>query len=234
MKIQTPHISAAKEDFAPTVLMPGDPLRAQFIAEHFLEKAVLVNQIRGMLGYTGFYHGKRVSVMGSGMGMPSMGIYSHELFNTFGVESIVRIGTAGALTNRVKLREMVLAMTASTNSAFGRQFRLPGDFAPGADYGLLEKAVEACRAGKKSFQVGAVLSSDTFYDASNSTMDWARMGVLAVEMETAALYMNAAASGKRALAILTISDSLATGEACTPQERQETFLDMMEVALEIA
>lgn len=154
MKIQTPHISAAKEDFAPTVLMPGDPLRAQFIAEHFLEKAVLVNQIRGMLGYTGFYHGKRVSVMGSGMGMPSMGIYSHELFNTFGVESIVRIGTAGALTNRVKLREMVLAMTASTNSAFGRQFRLPGDFAPGADYGLLEKAVEACWAGKKSFQVG--------------------------------------------------------------------------------
>mgnify|MGYP001051458046 FL=1 len=230
----TPHNAAQMGDFAKTVLMPGDPLRAKFIADTFLEDAKLVNNVRGIQGYTGTYKGTPVSVMASGMGMPSMGIYSYELFHDYGVENILRIGSAGAISKKLKLRDVVAAQGACTNSNFAHQYELPGLFAPIADFTLLETAVAVAREMGVEMPVGNLLSSDTFYDASNSTMKWAEMGVLAVEMEAAALYMTAAKLGKRALAICSISDSIVTGEALPASDRQTTFTTMMKIALETA
>ena len=230
----TPHNSAQKGDFAKTVLMPGDPLRAKFIAETFLEDARLVNNVRGIHGYTGTYQGVPVSVMASGMGMPSIGIYSHELYSQYGVENIMRIGSAGAISKKLKLRDVVAASGACTNSNFAHQYGLPGTFAPIADFKLLETAVQVARTMGVEMPVGNLLSSDTFYDASESTMQWAKMGVLAVEMEAAALYMTAAYLGKRALAICSISDSIVTGEELSAQDRQTAFTTLMEIALKTA
>lgn len=221
-------------DFAQTVLMPGDPLRAKFIADTFLDNAKLVNNVRGIQGYTGTYRDTPVSVMASGMGMPSIGIYSHELYSQYGVENILRIGSAGAISKKLKLRDVVAAQGACTNSNFAHQYELPGLFAPIADFTLLETAVAVAREMGMEMPVGNLLSSDTFYDASNSTMKWAEMGVLAVEMEAAALYMTAAKLGKRALAICSISDSIVTGEALPASDRQTTFTTMMKIALETA
>ena len=231
----TPHNSAEKGDFAKTVLMPGDPLRAKFVAENFLTDAKLVNNVRGIGGYTGVYRGCPVSVMASGMGMPSMGIYSYELFQFYGVENIIRIGSAGALQAHIKLRELVFGMGACTNSAYATQYNLPGTFAPVADFETLQRAVAVAeKLGVKPY-IGNIFSSDTFYDDSNSLAQWQKMGVLAVEMEAAALYMNAARSGKKALAICTISDCpLSGGEECTALEREQTFNKMIEIALETA
>ncbi len=232
--MSTPHNSARPGDFAKTVLMPGDPLRAQFIAETFLTGAKLVNNVRGIHGYTGTYRDTPVSVMASGMGMPSIGIYSHELYTQYGVENIMRIGSAGAISGKLKLRDVIAAQGACTNSNFAHQYQLPGAFAPIADFKLLETAVAVARRMGVEMPVGNLLSSDTFYDASDSTMQWAKMGVLAVEMEAAALYMTAASLGKRALAICSISDSLVTGEELSAEERQITFTTMMEIALHTA
>lgn len=235
MSVPTPHISAKVGDFAKTVLMPGDPLRAKFVAETYLENAVLVNPVRGINGYTGTYKGKRVSVMASGMGMPSMGIYSYELFNFYDVDNIIRIGTSGSMNPDLKIRDVAFGMGACTNSNYVDQFQLPGNYAPIASYELLKKAVNVTEEmGGINYKVGNFLSSDTFYDDSQGTMKWAKMGVLCVEMEAAALYMNAARAGKHALAICTISDSLVTGEATTAEERQNSFHNMMKIALEIA
>ncbi len=232
--IPTPHIEAKAGDFAKTVLMPGDPLRAKFIAETFLEDAKLINNVRGVQGYTGTYKGKRVSVMASGMGMPSIGIYSYELFNFYDVENIIRVGTAGVIRPDLKVRDIVMGQGACTNSAYGRQFDLPGDFAPICSFALLQKAVQAAENLGITPVVGNLYSSDTFYDDSMGLSKWQKMGVLAVEMEAAALYMNAARTGKNALAICTISDNPFTGEATTSEERQRNFTKMMEIALEIA
>lgn len=231
----TPHINATPDQIAKTVLMPGDPLRSQFIAENFLENPILFNNVRGIQGYTGYWNGKRVSVMASGMGMPSIGIYSYELFNFFGVDNIIRVGSAGAMTDKLKLRDVVLAIGACTNSRYAEQFNLPGTFAPVASYNLLKKAEEISNKRGVSPFVGNVLSSDTFYDDdSEANVKWRKLGVLAVEMETAALYMNAARASKNALSILTISDSLITGEATTAEERRSTFTDMVKIALDTA
>ncbi|HOO23225.1 MAG TPA: purine-nucleoside phosphorylase [Clostridia bacterium] len=232
--IPTPHNTAKKEDFAKTVLMPGDPLRAKFIADNFLEDAVLVNNVRGINGYTGFYNGKRVSVMASGMGMPSIGIYSHELFNFYDVDNIIRIGSAGAISDKLNLMDIVIAMGACTNSNYVHTFSLPGTFAPVASYNLVEKAMTAARDMNIEPFVGNVFSSDTFYDDSNSLKQWQKMGVLAVEMEAAALYMNAARSGKNALCICTISDCPFRGEELSAEKRQTSFTTMMKLALEIS
>lgn len=232
--VPTPHNSANIDDFAKTVLMPGDPLRAKFIAENFLEDPVLVNGVRGINGYTGMYNGKIVSVMASGMGMPSIGIYSYELFNFYNVENIIRIGSAGAISDEVNLRDIVIGQGACTNSNYGSQFNLPGTYAPIASYKLLKQAVEFAEESGVNYRVGNLFSSDTFYDDAASLSDWRKMGVLAVEMESAALYMNAARAGKNALCICTISDCPFTGESCTAEERQNTFTDMMEIALKIA
>lgn len=232
--IPTPHNAAAENDFADTVLMPGDPLRAKYIAETYLTDAVLVNNVRGINGYTGLYKGKRVSVMASGMGMPSIGIYSYELFNFYNVKNIIRIGSAGSMLKDVKVRDIVIAQGACTNSSFAHQFNLKGTYSAISSYELLEKTVNVAREMKLSYHVGNVLSSDTFYDAGGSTMDWAKMGVMAVEMESAALFMNAAYCGKKALCICTISDSLVTGEALSATDRQVSFNDMMKLALEVA
>ncbi len=237
----TPHINAKPGDFARTVLMPGDPLRAKFIAENFLTAPRLVNNVRGVQGYTGTYEGVPVSVMASGMGMPSIGIYSHELFTVFGVENILRVGSAGAMVPHVHVRDIVLGMGACTNSRYAHQYHLPGTLAPICSYSLLTTCTEAAAELGLSCHVGNLLSSDTFYtDESHlspeqrSTARWGRMGVLAVEMEAAALYMNAAACGKNALAICTVSDHLLTGEATSAEERQESFTDMMTLALKTA
>lgn len=232
--IPTPHNSANIDDFAKTVLMPGDPLRAKFIAENFLEDPVLVNGVRGINGYTGMYNGKIVSVMASGMGMPSIGIYSYELFNYYNVENIIRIGSAGAISDEVNLRDIVIGQGACTNSNYASQFNLPGTYAPIASYKLLKQAVDFAQDAGVNYKVGNLFSSDTFYDDAASLSDWRKMGVLAVEMESAALYMNAARAGKNALCICTISDCPFTGESCTAEERQNTFTDMMEIALKIA
>ena len=232
--IPTPHITAKEGDFARTVLMPGDPLRAKFIAENFLENAVLVNNVRGVQGYTGEYRGKRVSVMASGMGMPSIGIYSYELFNWYGVENIIRIGSAGMLNQKLKVRDIVAGLSAYTNSNFGKQFGFDGNLAPCCSYELLKAAMDA---GEKLGQVpvaGALYSSDTFYDESAPLGKLQKLGVLAVEMEAAALYLNAARAGKNALCLCTISDNPFTGEELSAEERQNTFTKMMEIALEIA
>lgn len=231
----TPHINAKPEDFGKTVLMPGDPLRAKLIAETYLENAELVNNVRGVQGYTGLYRGVKVSVMASGMGMPSMGIYSYELFNFFGVEQILRIGSAGSIQKNVAIRDIVLGAGACTNSAYAKQYHLPGTFAPIGDFELLRRAAEIAEKMGLNYHVGNLLSSDTFYcDGAGDTLSWAKMGVMAVEMEAAALYMNAARAGKKALAICTVSDSILTGEATTAEERQSSFTQMMELALELA
>ncbi len=231
----TPHNSASPEDFAKTVLMPGDPLRAKFIAETFLDDAVLVNNVRGIGGYTGYYKGKRISVMASGMGMPSMGIYSYELYAYYGVENIMRIGSAGALREDIKVRDLVFGMGSCTNSAFALQYNLPGNFAPTASFELLSEAVSVAKELGLRYHVGNLLCSDHFYrDDPADPLKWAKMGVMATEMESAALYCTAARLGKRALAFCTISDSLVTGESTTSDERQNTFTDMMKVALETA
>ena len=230
----TPHISASPGDFARTVLMPGDPLRAKFIAETYLEAPVLVSNVRGVQGYTGTYKGKRVSVMASGMGMPSIGIYSYELFNFYGVENIIRVGSAGAISPKAKVRSIVIGMSACTNSNYASQFGLCGTIAPTASWQLTRAAVEQAEKMKLDYEVGSVLSSDNFYNDAGNTLDWQKMGVLAVEMEAAALYMNAARAGKNALCICTISDSLVTGEALDAKARQTSFTEMMELALEIA
>ena len=233
--IPTPHIAAKGGDFAKTVLMPGDPLRAKFIAETFLTDAVLVNNVRGVNGYTGYYNGKRVSVMASGMGIPSMGIYSYELFNFYDIDNIIRIGTAGSIHPDLKIRNVVLAMGACTDSNYGAQYELPGTFAPIASFELLRKAVQVIEEmGNIGYKVGNVVSSDVFYSDRQTTAAWQKMGALAIEMESAALYMNAARAGKNALTICTISDSLVTGEVTTAEERQTSFDDMMKIALEIA
>ena len=235
MSVPTPHISAKLGDFAKTVLMPGDPLRAEFIAKTYLENAVLVNNVRGVQGYTGYYKGKRVSVMASGMGQPSIGIYSYELFNFYGVESIIRVGSCGAFSPELHARDIVVAMGACTNGNYASQYNLPGTFCPIANYELVEKAVEECKKAGVNFRVGNILSSDMFYDDANSGMQWAKMGVLGVEMESAALYCNAARAGKKALCICTVSDSFVYPEEnTTAEERQVSFTKMMEIALNIA
>lgn len=232
--IPTPHITAKEGDFAPTVLMPGDPLRSRFIAETYLENPVLVNDTRGVQGYTGTYKGKRVSVMASGMGIPSIGIYAYELFNFYGVRNIIRVGTAGGLSDKVKVRDIVLGMSAYTNSNFGRQFGFDGSVAPCCSFALLEAAVAAARAMGIEPNPGALYSSDTFYDESGASMKLRKLGVLAVEMETAALYLTAARAGCNALSICTISDHVVTGESLSAQDRQTSFTQMMEIALQIA
>ncbi len=235
MKMSTPHNSASKGDFGRTVLMPGDPLRAKYIAETYLENPRLVNNVRGIHGYTGDYKGMTVSVMASGMGMPTMGIYSYELYNFYDVENIIRVGSAGALSMKLKLRDLVLGQGACTNSNYQANFGVRGHFAPIADFKLLRTAVELCERKGLSYKVGNFISSDIFYndDPANNEA-FVKLGALAVEMEAAALYMNAARAGKRALAICTISDHILTGEETTPEERQSTFNDMMIVALETA
>ena len=231
----TPHNSAKKGDFAKTVLMPGDPLRAKFIAETFLTEPKLVNNVRGVQGYTGTYKGKEISVMGGGMGMPSIGIYSYELFNFYGVDQIIRIGSAGALQDHIKVMDVVIGMGACTDSNYAYQYGLPGTFAPIADYELMNKAIETAKRQGTNVVVGNVVSSDVFYNADPTVNDrWRSMGVLAVEMEAAALYMNAAKAKKKALCMLTISDHIYTGEALCAEDRQLGFGKMMEIALELA
>lgn len=235
MPIPTPHITAKAGDFARTVLMPGDPLRAKFIAENYLENAVLVNNVRGVNGYTGYYKGKRVSVMASGMGQPSIGIYSYELFNFYGVENIIRVGSCGSFDPDLHIRDIVIAMGACTNGTYASQYRLPGTFAPIASFDLVRRAAEICEQKGVHYKVGNIFSSDTFYDDANSGMEWAKMGVLGVEMESAALYCNAARAGKNALCICTVSDSfIYPEENATAEERQNSFTAMMEIALELA
>ena len=231
----TPHIKATKGDFAKTVLMPGDPLRAKFVAENFLENAALVNNVRGIQGYTGTFKGVPVSVMGSGMGMPSIGIYSYELYNFFGVENIIRIGSAGGLSSNVKLRDIIIGMGACTDSNYQNQFCLGGNFAPIASYELLRRAVSEAEAIGACYHVGNIFSTDVFYNANNElNKKRERMGILGVEMEAAALYMNAAAAGKHALAICTVSDHIISGESLDSDAREATFTDMMTIALNIA
>lgn len=234
--MSTPHITANQGDFARTVLMPGDPLRAKFIAETYLENAVLVNNVRGVNGYTGFYKGKRVSVMASGMGQPSIGIYSYELFKFYDVEQIIRIGSCGSYDKDLHIKDLIIAMGACTNGNYAMQYKLPGTFAPIADFELVKNAAKLCEEKGVNYKVGNILSSDTFYDDSNSGMEWAKMGVLGVEMESAALYCNAARLGKKALCICTVSDSIVNKDEkeTTPQEREKTFTTMMEIALELA
>ena len=235
MATLTPHNGAMPGDFAKTVLMPGDPLRAKFIAETYLENPKLVTSIRNVLGYTGTYEGKRVSVMASGMGIPSIGIYSYELFHFYNVESIIRVGSAGAYHPDLKLFDIVIGMGACTNSNYAAQFNLPGTFAPIADFGLVRKAVDACEAIGARYMVGNLMSSDVFYDDDpEAWKKWRGMGVLAAEMEAAALYMNAARCGKKALAIDTISDIIGTKEEATAEQRQTAFDQMIRVALSVA
>ncbi len=234
--IPTPHITAKEGDFARTVLMPGDPLRSQYIAEHYLQDAVLVNNTRGVQGYTGFYHGKRVSVMASGIGIPSIGIYSYELYQFYGVENIIRVGSAGMLSPKLKVRDIVLGMSAYTNSSFGLQYGFQGSFAPCCSYELLSAAMNAAKTMGITPVAGALYSTDTYYDERTPPYSAVlrELGVLAIEMEAAGLYLNASRLGKNALAICTISDNPFTGEELDAEARQNTFTQMMEIALEIA
>ena len=232
-KTPTPHIEAKFGEIAETVIMAGDPLRAKLMAERFLENPVQYNNVRGMLGFTGTYKGKRVSVQGHGMGIPSIGIYTYELYNFYGVKTIIRVGSAGAMHPDLHIGDLVIAMGACTNSNYASQYRLPGTFAPIADFDLTRRAVEAAEKFGFRYKVGNVYSSDIFYDEYSGLADWQKMGVLAVEMEAPALYMNAARSGNKALCICTISDSLVTGEATTAEQRQTGFTNMMEVAFSL-
>ena len=232
--IPTPHISAAAGDFAETVLMPGDPLRAKYIAEQYLENPRLISEVRGIYAYTGEYEGKPVSVMASGMGMPSISIYSHELFAFYGVENIIRVGTAGAICPALKIKDIVVGMGACTNSAIPAAQGMSG-FAPIADYRLLKTFCETAEQNGAAVHVGNLVSSDLFYgEDSDFVARWSKAGALAVEMEAAALYLNAALLGKHALAVCTVSDSLLTGETTTAMERQTSFRQMMELALKTA
>ncbi len=235
-KIPTPHIGAGEGEIAETILLPGDPLRAKYIADHFLTDVTQFNATRNMFGFTGYYKGKRVSAMGTGMGCPSIGIYSYELIHFYGCKNLIRVGTAGALRPEVKVRDMVFGMGACTNSNYIKQFGLPGDYSCICSYELLSRAVKAAQDRGLTYHVGNILSSDMFYDSDlpKPGTSWDRMGVLAVEMESAALYSNAVYGGANALCILTVSDSLITGEATTAEERQTSFTNMMEVALELA
>ena len=230
--MSTPHLQGNAGDYAPVVLMPGDPLRAKFIAETYLENVRCVNEIRGMLGYTGTYQGLPVSVQGSGMGQPSIGIYSYELFHFFDVQSIIRIGTAGGIDDSVKLRDIILGQGACTNGNYAEQYRLPGTVAPIASFRLLRTAAETADALGMPVKVGNLFSSDMFYDDANSLAEWQKMGVLGVEMESAALYLNAARAGKEALCICTVSDCPLREEYTSAEERQTGFTRMMELALE--
>ena len=236
MAIPTPHIGCTEQGIiAETVLLPGDPLRAKYIADNFLEDVVQFNTVRNMFGYTGTYKGKKISVMGSGMGIPSIGIYSYELIHFYGVKNLIRIGSCGSLQEDVKIRDVIIGMGACTNSNYASQYNLPGTYAPIASYELLSKAVKVAAEKEIDVKVGNILSSDIFYDAdADSWKKWAKMGVMGVEMEAAALYMNAAYAGVNALCILTVSDSLVTHEVTTAEERQNTFTKMMEIALNIA
>lgn len=229
------HIAAKNGQIAKTVLMPGDPLRAKMIAERYLEDVVCYNEVRGMYGYTGTYKGKRVSVQGSGMGVPSISIYANELITEYGVKNIIRVGTCGSMQENVKLRDVIIAMSASTDSQINK-IRFKGlDFAPTASFNLLHKAYTKAQEHKISVKVGNILTSDTFYgDEPDAWKHWAKFGVMAVEMETAAIYTLAAKYGVNALTLLTVSDSLVTGEVTTSEDRQNTFLNMIELALEIA
>ena len=234
-KVPTPHIEAKIGEIAETILLPGDPLRAKFIAENFMDNVKQFNRVRNMFGYTGTYQGKPVSVMGTGMGCPSIGIYSYELMNFYGVKNLIRVGTAGSLQKGIKVRDMVFAQGACSTSNYPSLFGLPGNFAPIASYELLEKAVASAKKLGYSYRVGNVLSSDMFYSVSlPAGKSWSDMGVLAVEMEAAALYSNAAAAGANALCILTISDGDEASADTTAEEREKTFTDMMEVALSLA
>ncbi len=232
-KTPTPRIGAKLGDIAETVIMAGDPLRVKFMAETFLDNPVQFNNVRGMLGFTGTYKGKRVSVMGHGMGMPSIGIYTYELYNFFGVKTIIRVGSAGSIQHDLHVGDLVVAMGACTNSNYACQYELPGTFAPIADFSLVREAVETCERLGYRYKVGNVFSSDVFYGENPHNDKWINMGVLAVEMEIAALYMNAARSGNRALGICTISDHILTGEVTTAEERQTTFTHMMDVAFSL-
>lgn len=235
MPIPTPHISAKAGDFAKTVLMPGDPLRAKFIAETYLENPVLVNSVRNMFGYTGTYKGHRVSVMGSGMGMPSIGIYSYELFNFYDVDNIIRIGSAGGLQDYVKVRSIIMGQGACTDSNYASQFELPGTFAPIGSMKLLSKAMRIAEEMKLDYHVGNILSGDVFYNARADVNEkWRSMGVLGIEMEAAALYLNAAKAQKHALSICTVSDHLFRDESLSSEERQNSFHEMMLLALDLA
>ena len=227
--------AAEPGDIAETVLMPGDPLRAKYVADTYLKGATCFNSVRNMLGFTGEYKGKRVSVMGSGMGIPSMGLYAYELYAFFGVKSVIRIGTAGGIAPDVKLRDVVIAVSASTNSGFADQYEFPGTLAPTADFELVEKAVQAARERGVPARAGSVFTSDQFYNARAGVNEACRkMGLLAVEMETAGLYLTAMAAGRKALSLLTISDHVFTGEGLSASDRQDSFHDMMEIALAIA
>lgn len=233
--IPTPHIEASYGDIAKTVLMPGDPLRAKFIADNYLEEVNCFNTVRNMLGFTGKFNGKPISVMGGGMGIPSIGIYSYELFNFYGVDNIIRIGTAGGIADNVKLRDVVIAMGACTDSSFASQYNLPGVFSPIANFNLLDHAVKSAKEKNINALVGNILSSDVFYsDNKDALLSWRKMGVLAVEMEAAALYSNAARANKNALCILTISDLPLKSESLDSTERQKGFTQMMEIALSLA
>ena len=241
MNYPTPHINATPDDFGQTVLMPGDPLRSKYIAEHFLENARLVNNVRGVQGYTGTYHGVKVSVMASGMGIPSIGIYSYELYNAFGVQNIMRIGSAGSINPDIHVRDIVIAQGACTDSNFLHQYHIDGTFAPIASYEMLRRAVASCEQVGATYHVGNVLSTDNFYNDDEGMPEvlqtvpaWIKMGVMACEMEAAGLYMTAARWKKNALCICTISDHMLTGEALPAEERQTSFTQMMEVALETA
>lgn len=230
----TPHNSAEPGNIAEVVLMPGDPLRAQYIAETYLEHVTCYNKVRNMLGFTGLYKDIRISVQGSGMGMPSIGIYSYELFETYGVKRIIRVGTAGAIAPQVQLRDIVLGQAACTNSNYAAQYRLPGTYAPIASFPLLARAAAEANTMGLRCHVGNLLSSDTFYDDADSLAQWQKMQVLAIEMEAAALYMNAARLGREALCITTISDCPLQGLSTSAEERQSSFTDMMHLALETA
>ncbi|TYB77348.1 purine-nucleoside phosphorylase [Bizionia saleffrena] len=229
------HIDAKKGDIAETILLPGDPLRAKWIAETYLENPTLFNKVRGMLGYTGTYNGKSVSVMGTGMGVPSISIYAHELITQFGVKNLIRVGSSGSYQKHIKIRDIVLAMAASSNSGVN-ELRFSGaDYAPTANFELFQKAVDTAKSKNIPIKAGNVFTSDEFYaDDFESYKKWSKFGVLCVEMETAGLYTVAAKHNVKALTILTISDSLVTGEVTTSKERETTFNDMIEIALELA
>lgn len=231
--MSTPHNAAKVGEIAETVIMSGDPLRAKFMAEKFLDNAACFNTVRNMFGYTGTYQGRPVSVMGHGMGMPSIGIYTYELYHFYGVRQIIRVGTAGSIQKGINIGDIILAQGACTDSNYLHQYGLPGTYAPIADFDLLSRAVDKCKEMGVSYQVGNVLSSDIFYDDNKEWHQWQKMGILALEMESAALYANAARAGKKALALFTVSDNLIEAKAATAEQRQQAFTDMMEVAFSL-
>jgi len=231
--MSTPHNAAKVGEIAETVIMSGDPLRAKFMAEKFLDNAACFNTVRNMFGYTGTYQGRPVSVMGHGMGMPSIGIYTYELYHFYGVRQIIRVGTAGSIQKGINIGDIILAQGACTDSNYLHQYGLPGTYAPIADFDLLSRAVDKCKEMGVDYQVGNVLSSDIFYDDNKEWHQWQKMGILALEMESAALYANAARAGKKALALFTVSDNLIEAKAATAEQRQQAFTDMMEVAFSL-